>query len=441
MSSFELRNLLCKASIELSDRESSSLCSRKLLSKSAIVRVRSCNPSLKLSSSLRCSSKRLLKESISLCETLRSSAVGGRVVTNAQKSRAAQQQTREHRGPHAQRDDDSALRHLIATSAVLNSIAVAPQCKRKLRPAAPSGRVQGLRVQPTGSRALTQGCSFPMLDAAMAHPMGSFLRRARRDRLLRRYPVSEELWQKGVADHPILSGLPAEELARLRAFSTVFLREKQFEPPPGSALSDATKLSIALQACLPVLSLGYDWIGDFGSVIVHPDEFVQRRHDLDSAGVMHEWDDPITGEAHPFGPILLSIADVEASGWGDGYNVVIHEIAHKLDMRAGGVADGCPPLHREMDYAVWQQVFTTAFEDFRARPRRKPGGRRSPIDRYAAENDSEFFAVLSEYFFEQPGVVLREYREVYLQLKAFYRQDPAARLRKGETRFARPARD
>ncbi len=258
--------------------------------------------------------------------------------------------------------------------------------------------------------------------------MGSLVHRLRRARTLKRFPIPEEAWQKALADHPILIGLTDGEIARLRAFAAVFLREKQFEPPPGTELPDRTRLSIALQATLPVLSLGYDWIGGWTSVIVHPDEFVQRRRDLDSAGVVHEWDDAVTGEAHPFGPIILSIADVEASGWGDGYNVVIHEIAHKLDMRDGGVADGCPPLHRGMDRGRWQDDFTEAFNDFRSRRGRRGAGRRSRIDRYAAENASEFFAVLSEYFFEQPKTILREYPKVYAQLGAFYRQDPAVRI-------------
>jgi Mlc titration factor MtfA (ptsG expression regulator) len=54
--------------------------------------------------------------------------------------------------------------------------------------------------------------------------------------------------------------------------------------------------------------------------------------------------------------------------------------------------------------------------------------RESRIDAYAAENPAEFFAVLSEAFFEIPHVVRDEYPEVYRQLAAFYRQDPATRI-------------
>ncbi len=118
--------------------------------------------------------------------------------------------------------------------------------------------------------------------------------------------------------------------------------------------------------------------------------------------------------------MILSWADVEASGWGDGYNVAIHEIAHKLDLLNGEV-DGFPPLHRGMSARAWNQTFSAAFEDL---GRRVDAGEETEIDPYAAEEPGEFFAVLSEYFFEQPGLVKTEYPDVYWRLAEFYRQDP-----------------
>jgi len=419
-SPLELLNRACKSPICLSERESSSLCSRKLFSKLSIVSVRSLKPLLKLSIALSCSSKSDFKESSSLGESFSSRAVSVCILARAQKSSAFKKNKHEERNAEPNRDDPSALWHLIATflreGCCINSIGIPSDRKQKILPPWRDARKLDHPLRRFYSR------------DEMTHPMGSLVHRLRRSRLLKRFPIPEEAWRKALGDHPILAGLTDAEVVRLRAFAAVFLHEKQFEPPPGIELPEQTRLSIAVQATLPVLSLGYDWIGGWSSVIVHPDEFVQRRRDLDSAGVVHEWDDPITGEAHPFGPIILSIADVEASGWGDGYNVVIHEIAHKLEMREGGSANGCPPLHHGMDRDLWQADFTEAFDDFRGRRRRRGTGRRSRIDRYAAENPSEFFAVLSEYFFEQPSTILREYPKVYRQLAAFYRQDPAERL-------------
>jgi Mlc titration factor MtfA (ptsG expression regulator) len=121
--------------------------------------------------------------------------------------------------------------------------------------------------------------------------------------------------------------------------------------------------------------------------------------------------------------------DIEASGWGDGYNVVIHEMAHKLDGRDGSY-DGCPPLHPGMDYGAWREAFSEAYGSLRSsleRPRRPGSGRAkrgSRIDSYAAESPDEFFAVACEYFFERPALLDSEYPAVYAQLALFFRRDP-----------------
>ena len=132
----------------------------------------------------------------------------------------------------------------------------------------------------------------------------------------------------------------------------------------------------------------------------------------------------MTGESWLAGPVILSWADAERRGEAQGYNVVIHEFAHKLDM-LNGDANGYPPLHAGMSRDEWTRVFDAAYRDFCKRVER---GEETAIDPYAAEAPAEFFAVLSEAFFEIPGVVQAEHPEVYGQLASFYRQDPGMRL-------------
>jgi hypothetical protein len=139
---------------------------------------------------------------------------------------------------------------------------------------------------------------------------------------------------------------------------------------------------------------------------------------------VHQGDEPYAGEAWLGGPVVLSWADAQGTDYADGVNVVIHEFAHKLDM-LNGEANGFPPLHAGMSRHVWAQAFAAAYEDFCARV---DAGEDTLIDPYAGESAGEFFAVLSEAFFETPDVVRDEYPEVYAQLAQFYRQDPAQRL-------------
>jgi MtfA peptidase len=253
-----------------------------------------------------------------------------------------------------------------------------------------------------------------------------FLRDFRRRRVLSRSMVPDDVWAGVLEEHPILDGIEDQALARLRALVSVFLHEKRFENPRAIALDDYGRAVIATQACLPILELGMDWYAGWSTVVVVPKEFVGDFTDVDEAGVVHEWQEEMGGESWDEGPLVVSWDDVEASGWGEGYSVVIHEVAHKLDQSDGAV-NGKPALHPEMDVARWEAVMAAALQDLRRR-----GGKERPghIDPYARESPEELFAVATESFFEEPHVLRRQYPDVYGQLRSFYRQDPAARTRR-----------
>ena len=207
---------------------------------------------------------------------------------------------------------------------------------------------------------------------------------------------------------------------KLRELALLFLAEKEFSGAHGLEVTDAMRVSIAAQACLPVLELGLDWYAGFSGIVVYPGDFRVRRTETDEDGVVHEWDDELAGEAMPGGPVVLSW---DATANDPGMNVVIHEFAHKLDM-LNGEADGLPPLHAGMDRAAWAAAFREAYEGFCDAVER---GKDTWLDPYAAEHASEFFAVISEAFFEDPAETRRRYPGIYDQLKLFYRQDPLSR--------------
>ena len=217
---------------------------------------------------------------------------------------------------------------------------------------------------------------------------------------------------------PFLGLLEDGERRRLRELALCFLGEKALYGGRGLTLSDDACLAIALQACLPVLNLGLEYYAGWVEVIVYPGEFVVPRSVEDEDGVVHEYDDVISGEAWEGGPVVLSWpqeGDSEA-----GINVVIHEFVHKLDM-LNGIANGLPPLHADMSVAAWTRDFSAAFDDF---VERLDAGEEPPLDPYAAEHPAEFFAVASEAFFVDPARLLEAYPAVYRQLARFYRRDP-----------------
>ncbi len=238
---------------------------------------------------------------------------------------------------------------------------------------------------------------------------------------------SEEDWRTAL-ELPVFTGLAAEEFAALRELAEHLLADKTFTPVSGAELTGTDLAAIASQAALPVLNLGYAWYGTWNEIIVYPEQFVPEREITDDFGVVHRVRQPLSGEAWEGGPLVLSLDDVAWSGLCDGYNVVIHEFAHKLDMKNGAV-DGLPPLHSDMDPTGWAAAFGSAYEDFCRRvDRAEMTGAELDIDPYASESQAEFFAVLSEYFFELPDVLSAEYPAVYAQMRRFYRQDPIRRL-------------
>lgn len=250
--------------------------------------------------------------------------------------------------------------------------------------------------------------------------MLSKIRNWRVRRTLARHPIAEPLWQDALQRCRPARRLGASDQATLRVLATVFLDRKSVEPVQGLQLDDADRVLLAAHACVPILKLGFDWYDGWHSVIVYPDAFIPRRTQVDAAGVVHQSNTALAGEAWGRGPVILSWADVLSVGQKPGHNVVVHEMAHKLDM-LNGDANGFPPLHRRMDRRVWWRIFSSAWDGLKEQ---QHSGAELPIDPYGLESPAEFFAVASEQFFEGPATLREHLPEVYRQLDQFYRQHP-----------------
>jgi Mlc titration factor MtfA (ptsG expression regulator) len=239
-------------------------------------------------------------------------------------------------------------------------------------------------------------------------------------RTVARHPIAEPLWRAALQHCAPARRLGASDQATLRVLATLFLQRKAIEPVKGLQLTDADRVLLATHACVPILKLGIDWYDGWHSVIVYPDAFIPRREHTDAAGVVHQTHVVLAGEAWGRGPVILSWADVLKIGEEPGHNVVIHEMAHKLDM-LNGDTDGFPPLHRRMNHRVWWRVFSSAWDRLQDAHH---NGAELPIDAYALTSPAEFFSVVSEVFFETPATLQQHLPDVYRQLEHFYRQHP-----------------
>lgn len=246
--------------------------------------------------------------------------------------------------------------------------------------------------------------------------------------LRRRAPpaIPEGLWQGTLSRYPFLAGRPADELARLRDLAARFLASKEFHGAQGLVITDEIALAIAAQAVLPVLHLGLDWYDDFVGIVVHPDEVMARRTVTDEDGVVHHYDEVLAGEAMEGGPVMLSWRDVDSAGQTaqDGYNVVIHEFAHKIDMR-DGEPDGCPPLPAAVRRA-WLAVMQAEYDAFREQVvmAERFGGEPTWLDPYGARSIDEFFAVACEAYFVNRERFAQGFAPLLSLFDSFFRLQP-----------------
>lgn len=240
-------------------------------------------------------------------------------------------------------------------------------------------------------------------------------------------PIPEPLWQSVLADYPFLRQPATAAAERLRLLAAQFLADKRFHGAQGLAITDAMAVAISAQAVLPVLHLGLRWYDDFVTVVVHPDQVVARRKEQDEAGVVHEWDEVLAGEAMERGPVMLSWSDVRDAGASaaQGYNVVVHEFIHKIDMR-DGAADGCPPLAGALR-REWTATMQAAYGRFREQVviAERFSGEAPWLDAYAAENPGEFFAVAGEAYFVNRARFATEFPDLLTLFDAFFRRDPS----------------
>ena len=246
----------------------------------------------------------------------------------------------------------------------------------------------------------------------------------RETRRIKKMGFTAKQWEAAIADWSVMQRYQGERRDALREMSLRFLARKTFLSGAGFQFTDAMCLKIATMSCVPVLQLGLDWYDHWQTIILYEGDFVPNRPYRSDDGVVHPTSPGLSGEAWQRGPVILSWQAVGESGpdtrHGKASNVVIHELAHKLDMLRDG-ANGAPPMHPDMSPGEWHDTFSAAWNRLQLDWQQQ---RSLPIDDYALTSPAEFFAVCSEAFFEAPHIMQQEMPQVYRLLCQFYRQQP-----------------
>jgi Mlc titration factor MtfA (ptsG expression regulator) len=226
---------------------------------------------------------------------------------------------------------------------------------------------------------------------------------------------------------PLVRALPAEDRLELERLVQVFIDDKHFEGAGGLELTDEMKLTIAAQACILLLHRDTDVYPDLDTILVYPSTYIARAKRRDGYIVTEEASARL-GESWTRGVVVLAWDAIERATTNvhDGHNVVLHEFAHQLDSEDGSM-DGAPNLGSRGRYVAWARVLGDEYAELASRVN---AGRLSDIDAYGATSPPEFFAVVTETFFEKPVQLRARHPELYAALADFYQQDPA-KLRQG----------
>ncbi len=251
---------------------------------------------------------------------------------------------------------------------------------------------------------------------------GPMLWRVRRRRLLRQQPFPEA-WRQILRRHlPYYRRLPPDLQMQLKKHMQIFLAEKVFVGCDGLTVTEEMRVTIAAQACLLLLNRPTDYYPQLSQILIYPSAFVVNRAQTDAAGLVSDQARVLSGESWQQGQVILSWHDtvVGAHDPDDGRNVVLHEFAHQLDQE-NGQANGSPRLARNEHYPRWAAVLAAEFAQLQAKARQ---GIPSLIDGYGASNPAEFFAVVTEHFFEQPAELASQHPALYQEFRQFYRVDP-----------------
>lgn len=251
--------------------------------------------------------------------------------------------------------------------------------------------------------------------------MLGFLRRRRHARL-RAAPFPPAWSQLLARTCRFYSRLSDVDRAALDGAIQIFIAEKNFEGCDGLVMTDEIRLLIAAHACLLILHRADEIYPDLDSILVYPSGYSSPVLESMAGGAVQEKMMPRIGESSPRGVVVLAWNAIAAAvrGFSPGRNVAFHEFAHQLDFESGA-ADGMPELSGPRHYKQWARTFAEEFKRLRVDT---VMGRDTVLDEYGTTNPAEFFAVVTETFFESPHALAARHAAMFDLLQQFYGQDP-----------------
>lgn len=224
---------------------------------------------------------------------------------------------------------------------------------------------------------------------------------------------------------PLLRRMPADLQLQLKKCIQIFIAEKAFIGCAGLQVTEEMRVVIAAQACLLVMNRSMQHYDHVRQILIYPGSFLVQRTVIDDIGVQSHQRQALSGESWTQGQVILSWQDTleGAAVADDGRNVVLHEFAHQLDQENGAAQGAPPPAAGDTQHNPerWKQVLSHAYEHLQDQVQR---GEQGLFNHYGAQNPAEFFAVVTEVFFEQGAEMVEHYPALYQELRSYYKVDP-----------------
>ena len=230
-------------------------------------------------------------------------------------------------------------------------------------------------------------------------------------------------WRKTLMHNfPVYRRMPTDLQMQLKQRIKQFVYEKTFTGCAGLEITDEVRVTIAASACLLILNRDSDVYSGLEYILVYPNAFQVKRETFDEAGLPTSSNRGLLGESWSNGKVVLSWEDVLRGNksFSDGANVAIHEFAHQLDHESGAT-NGAPFMGSATRSERWSKIFTDEFHRLQQAAYR---GDKTLIDQYGATEPAEFFAVVTETFFEKPTQLANEHTALFDELKGYYKVDP-----------------
>ena len=232
-----------------------------------------------------------------------------------------------------------------------------------------------------------------------------------------------EAWLAIIKDKlPVYTRMTTAQQLQLQQLITRFLHSKDIVGCAGLQITDEIRLTIATHACPLLLNRPSNEYAELRTILVYPSSFLVEHDFANEAGIVTAGSHALSGESWSNGRVVLAWDNVAhgVHDFSDGTNVVLHEFAHQLDHQSG-ITNGAPLLYSRTAYKNWARVFS---EEFTQLQHAADSHIHTLIDQYGATDPAEFFAVVTETFYEKPYQLATHHAELFEELKMYYQVDP-----------------